>query len=327
MSPLDDIQAGRDREGQAAAQVYWWWRQYLDAKHRPAERDALLQPIDRRTLDLFNHVWSSRYVGVGHRGVEPDSIETELLQELTQQASAGFVPLGRSPDDYVRIDPIPTHDPAQPVQLERHEQLAQIRTTAERYRLPLQLGGVVLVVVVLWILVGSAGSSTTTTSAEEPAATVEAETTTAESDDGWVAWAWDVVRDRLPTIPGQREPVYPVSLEIAGTVYGVEPSQINADGEWTYSGAPRTASWLIGTFIQPVFCVEHVDGIVPNTAVRVWDSTGTIRTFAVADVRSVAPHQIEVLAQRTVGLTVLTCGGTSDRRTLVTATFHEENAR
>jgi hypothetical protein len=151
--------------------------------------------------------------------------------------------------------------------------------------------------------------------------------TTAEAEDGWVACAWNDVRDRLPTIPGQRAPVYPVSLDIDGTVYDVQPSQINADGEWTYSGTPRTASWLIGTFIQPVFCVEHVDGVERDAAVRVWDSTGTIRTFAVDTVRSVAPHQIDVLAQRRAGLTVVTCGGTSDRRTLVTATFHEETTR
>jgi hypothetical protein len=124
---------------------------------------------------------------------------------------------------------------------------------------------------------------------------------------------------KIPTIPGQTAPIVPVSLELDGTVYDVNITRVEG-GTWKLADGDG-ASWLVGTTIHPVFCVSTVDGLDTGDPIVLWDAAGTVRRFRVERVRSVARHQIDVLAQRTVGLSVLACGGTSTTRTLVTATY------
>ncbi len=87
------------------------------------------------------------------------------------------------------------------------------------------------------------------------------------------------------------------------------------------SQEPGVASWLDGTIARPVLCVPTLAGIDDRTFVRLRDTTGAIRTFAVTEQKEIHRHQIEVLSQRTVGLTLLECGGVGTVRSVVLAKY------
>jgi hypothetical protein len=70
-----------------------------------------------------------------------------------------------------------------------------------------------------------------------------------------------------------------------------------------------------------MLCVATLAGIDDRTYVRIRDTTGAIRTFEITEQRKVQRHQIEVLSQRTVGLTLLEYGGVLTVRSVILATY------
>jgi hypothetical protein len=250
-------------------------------------------------------VYRSRLTGARMADPNNADIEHDVTSTLIEEADAGHVPLGPGADSYVLIEPVPHVSPFE-------------RGTAhpapfdiERYRYPIIGVAAVLVVLVLWALFASE-PPIHAAPAPEPAATPEPTPT------AWSATQSSVVLANI--LPGASAQAAPASLEVAGVVYPIQPTQVE-NGFWRIAEEPGVASWLEGATVNLVFCLEALPALDYADRIAVRDTTGAVRTFQVSSMRTVDRHQIEVLSQRTVRLTLLTCSGAGAERSIITATY------
>ncbi len=236
-----------------------------------------------------------------HAGVEQD-----VLDALTREADEGHVPLHGGADGYVAIEPIPTRSPFDAPVTSSHDV-----PKLERFRVPIVGVCGVLVLVFLWAWLTQ--SSRTYAAITPPTSTP---TPSAEASS-LPRLAAATLHN---TLPPTDDTDAPASIELGTVVYRVVPTYVEAR-QWVVSQEPGVASWLDGTIARPVLCVPTLAGIDDRTRVRLRDTTGAIRTFEITEQTEVHRHQIEVLSQRTVGLTLLECGGVGTVRSVVLAKY------
>ena len=305
MNVLAQVKENQEAAGIAAGRLWWHWRHaFLAAKHHPSNAAALLAPLDSDVLAMFERVYRARLAGARMEQPEHADVEHDVLEALTKEADEGHVPLHGGADGYVAIEPVPTRNPFDAPATSAHR-----APKLERFRVPIVGCAAVLVLVFLWTWF--ARTTHTYAATPTPAPTPSA----AASSLPRLAAA--TVRSALP---GTEETDAPASIELGAVVYRVVPTYVEAR-QWVVSHEPGVASWLDGTIARPVLCVPTLADIDDRTPVRLRDTTGAIRTFKITEQRKVQRHQIEVLSQRTVGLTLLECGGVGNVRSVVFATY------
>ena len=308
MNVLAQVKENQEAAGIAAGRLWWHWRHaFLAAKHHPTDAPALLATLDSDVLVMFERVYRARLAGARMEQPDHADVEHDVLEALTREADEGHVPLHGGADGYVAIEPIPTRNPfdAPAGALARPALAAR----AERFRVPIVGVAAVLVLVFLWVWF--AGGPDAYAAAPLPSPSPSA------APSSLPRLAASTIRS---TLPGTDDTDAPASIELGSVVYRVVPTYVEAR-QWVVSQEPGVASWLDGTIARPVLCVLTLAGIDDRTFVRLRDTTGAIRTFEITEQRKVHRHQIEVLSQRTVGLTLLECGGVGNVRSVVLADY------
>ena len=308
MNILAQVKENQEAAGIAAGRLWWHWRHaFLAAKHQPNDAPALLATLDSDVLAMFEGVYRARLAGARMEQPEHADVEQDVLAALTKEADEGHVPLHGGADGYVAIEPVPTRNPfdAPAAALARPALAAR----AERFRVPIVGVAAVLVLVFLWAWLIPNPRSHAASPPPTPTPSAEA--------SSLPRLAAATVRN---TLPGTEDTDAPASIELGAVVYRVVPTYVEAR-QWVVSHEPGVASWLDGTIARPVLCVPTLADIDDRTPVRLRDTTGAIRTFKITEQRKVQRHQIEVLSQRTVGLTLLECGGVGNVRSVVFATY------
>ena len=114
----------------------------------------------------------------------------------------------------------------------------------------------------------------------------------------------------------------PASVEIAGFSYVLGVGQV-VNGEWN----PQAAEWLADTDLHRVIAVpwepnlaNAVTTLRPGNLLTVRLRSGELAKYKISAVTRVQRQQIEVLAGRTPGLSVVLYGEPSDQRTVIIAT-------
>lgn len=114
----------------------------------------------------------------------------------------------------------------------------------------------------------------------------------------------------------------PASIEIVGFSYVLGVGQV-VNGEWN----PQAAEWLADTDLHRVIAVpwepnlaNAVTTLRPGNLLTVRLRNGELAKYKISAVSRVQRQQIEVLAGRTPGLSVVLYGEPSDQRTVIIAT-------
>lgn len=114
----------------------------------------------------------------------------------------------------------------------------------------------------------------------------------------------------------------PVSLEVNGRSFSVQPQVIQADGVWNPSGlGENSAAWIYGSIINYVFgLADTADNeallgqLTPDDEISLTTRSGQTYTFAFRNRRTVPADSRELFAQTTPGVTlVLLQSGAEER--------------
>lgn len=125
------------------------------------------------------------------------------------------------------------------------------------------------------------------------------------------------VRAPVPTLePGA---VVPVSLEIADRYYPIVPTTLR-DDDWAYVTDPTRISWLTGSYVNLILGLPYSTANLDLMATTLHISdTLTLRNnvagvnhYQIAGRQSVSIYEIEALAQRRAGLTLVLVGGNDE---------------
>lgn len=118
----------------------------------------------------------------------------------------------------------------------------------------------------------------------------------------------------------------PASIEIGGFSYVLGVGEVE-NGEWV----PQAAEWLADTHLHRVIAVpwepnlaNAVNGLRPGMLLTVRLRSGELAKYKIAQVSRVQRPQIELLAGRTPGLSVVLYGEPNDQRTVIIATALQE---
>jgi hypothetical protein len=310
------LNQSQDTSTELLQKLWWWYRwHFLQAQLRPAERDALLQPIEPDALAVFERVLQSRIAGA--RMEHANTTHAEVVQRLVAEADHGYVPLDGEPDGFTKLDNVPQMNPFDAQTVTRFAPLvAALR--AHPYLWAVGLMGVGLCVsgVLLYSVFTSVFGTPAETVGRPPTSVASAMPSASAAPSQRVAQ-----QRTAPLLPGQVAPRSPTSLDVEGTVYTVFATSVK-DRQWeVIKDDSDVASWLAGTQANLVFYVPTLADVKEGTEIHVRDTRGLVRTFVADEPRTVKPHQTEVLAQHHVGVTLVGPGTTAQSRHVVSASL------
>ncbi len=120
----------------------------------------------------------------------------------------------------------------------------------------------------------------------------------------------------------------PVTLEVRGRTFAIQPQVIAGDGVWSPSVEGETAVWVYGTIINYVMGVEgteenrtFLDGLAPGDSLIMTTQDGTRFTFTFSSRTSVAANNRDIYAQRTPGITLVLLGADGQDRLVVNGRY------
>jgi hypothetical protein len=315
------LSQSQDTSTELLQKLWWWYRwHFLEAQLRPAERDALLQPIEPDAFTVFERVLQSRIAGA--RMENANATHAEVVQRLVREAQQGYVPLDGEPDGFAKLDTVPVTNPFDTPTVTRFAPLVTaLRAHPYLWSIVLMIAAFGVSGVIIYSVVTSLFSAPEESASKPPTREASPLPRASAASSQRPAHA-----RTAPLLPGQVAPRSPTSLDVGGTVYTVFATSVK-DRQWeVITDAPDVASWLHGTQANLVFYVPSLAAVEQGTEIHVRDTRGLVRTFVATTPRTVKPHQTEVLAQQRVGLTLISPSATAQQRIVVSASLLREGA-
>jgi hypothetical protein len=117
----------------------------------------------------------------------------------------------------------------------------------------------------------------------------------------------------------------PVSLQVNGRSFSVQPQIIQADGVWNPAGLDEnSAAWVYGTIINYVLGVADADQnealleqLTPDDEIALTTRSGQTHTFTFSGRQTVQPDSRDLFAQTTPGITLVLLQSGSEERLAV----------
>jgi hypothetical protein len=264
--------------------------------------------------------------------VASDEEELAIAQDLLEKAQRGFV----VDDDGEKL--VYASPPDLPVDADFLVDQANLRRERLRKAAPWAGAFAVALIIILVVYGGGSGAPArstplptmtvrvaipTQTLTPSPTATSTATpTSTPTQTPTPMNTPTAVPPEEIPVKPVQvtlePESLIPVSLEAAGRYFPVVPTG-QRDGYWAFVPDPEQASWLAGTYVNVVLGLPYTSdngklaaSLSVSDTLTLRDNVAGTHAYCVAEKGTVGAYEIEALAQRRTGLTLVLLGGNDD---------------